>query len=283
MSDSTSDDDSQLTQSTLLNEDELLGTEASNSQESMAEEPMCSVEWPESINHVANNTWPQYKIDQLDSLIAYYADLITYVTDIKEHGSASKSKPEKPTFTLEMIMSKRATKATGNASKERVLKIQEMSPDEFHEYLKNKLSTSNEETVAIDTSQDMPKDNLKNMALYLKKYHRKLNEEGLKGHLKHGRDLTITKKRFDLEKRLKKSRKDKAKQSTWKEWIKGNTGISASYCRQLMQMGKLTKKSRRLEDLNNVSYTDLFKMRNKIKEVFLERPDIEAYWGNVSE
>ena len=146
-----------------------------------------------------------------------------------------------------------------------------MNDAEVHEFLQGKVvNDSRTETVPVK----MVSSDLKSVAEYLNSVYVEVKEGdslSLRKHLKLGKGLITAKTIFDIDKRKNKTKE------TWADWVKNNTTISEAYARQHKEVALLIREYPKLETLA-VSFTELFKMKNKIKEMLVKNIEFSEWW-----
>ena len=146
-----------------------------------------------------------------------------------------------------------------------------MSDDEFNLHLKLLFPPNMQQ---IEIHSVMPTTDLVSMGAYLENsYSQIMDKEStlLKDYVHFGNNLKIAQERFHQWKKENKS------DQTWEQWIKENTSFSASYARQIVEVAKLVSDYPKLKELK-ISYTELYKMKSKIREVLTRREDLREYW-----
>ena len=214
--------------------------------------------------------WSKEKDKQLQEHIEYHAKYVEYLNDIRVNGPSKRPYPKQPASTLKSVLSKKTR--TTDTSKERCLKISQMSDDEFDSYLKllrNPTVVHQNEVSAV-----MPTTDLVSMGIYLRNSCALIKDKEsalLKDYVQFGCNLKLAQKRFD------QCKKENGSNQTWEQWIKENTSISASYARQIVEVSELIKDYPKLKELR-VGFTEMYKMKSKIKEVLTRREDLREYW-----
>ena len=225
----------------------------------------------QDLDEFVNPAWSAEKGAQFKEYEKYLAACLEHVHDTRVNGPNKRPYPVKPTFSWKSIIGSKKAK-TSTTSEGRRRDISQMSDEEFNEYLKSLLRHN--EDIVESTAQLMPTTDLQSMGLYLNNSYSLIKgreTELFKEYLDYGENLTLAKKRFD---QLKKENKSQEK---WGDWIEKNVKISASYVRRLMQMSRLVNEYPKLKELN-ISFTELFKIKLKIEEVFTRNHEISTYW-----
>ena len=93
----------------------------------------------------------------------------------------------------------------------------------------------------------------------------------LVNHLQLGEYLIRAKEIFNIQK-IKYKTKD-----TWSNYVKNNTNISEPYERRHREVAALVQTYGKLKKLS-VSFTELYSMRSKIKEVFISNIECGNWW-----
>jgi len=145
-----------------------------------------------------------------------------------------------------------------------------MSDQQFHTYLEVYIPP-NEEIVLPSV---MSTKDLESMKIYLQGTYDQLTGRHLKEYVQFGENLILAQNRHH---QLKKETKF---QQTWKQWIEENTTISPSYARQIVEVTDLVRAYPKLKQLR-IGYTEFYKMKKKIKEVFTRNEDIRTYWTKL--
>ena len=196
-------------------------------------------------------------------------------------------------------MSKRKGKELVNKTKRPKIKsFNEMDDREFNEFLQGKIITD-----FVTTSDKLPdkltSTDLKIVAADLEKAYGQVKAgdvKSLQDHVKLGEMFTEAFSIFEsdkikrkvIEAASKKSKKkdkgktiskkdNKDKKDTWAEWVKMNTSISEAYVRQHREIAALTSEYPKLKRLAE-TYTELYKMKNRIIQCFATNIDIGNWW-----
>jgi len=154
-------------------------------------------------------------------------------------------------------------------------KLQKRVLNDLHHYLCGKLVESDE---VFDSSVDNNRYSTKDdMIVYLKEKYKTLGEKTnilLREHVKFGKELKRAGKEF------MKHRKKWCINDKWEKWIVTIVGISNSYVRRHIQMYDFAKIYPKLLKLN-ITFTELFKMKTRIENLFSENKDAAEEWKNV--
>lgn len=147
-----------------------------------------------------------------------------------------------------------------------------MTDDEFNVYLTEKRKGDDASDLAH--FGELPTTSLEEMGCFLNSVHctiAKAENQILTYKLKLGEYLETA---FDRFKALKKENNFTEK---WSDWILKSTGISLAYSKQLRVVLALVKQYTKLRDLS-ISFTELYKLRSKIRIVFARNAGIRQNW-----
>lgn len=140
--------------------------------------------------------------------------------------------------------------------------VKEMSDSSFHDYLKGM------------RADNLPNSNANEMAEYSKQIYEKFPRKtyDLQRHIQFGKDMKRERKLF------KARRKQSKVTERWEKRITLKVGRSYSYVMRHIQMYELVKRYPKLQKLC-VTFTELFKMRGKIEEVFNRNSAMADDWS----
>ena len=122
------------------------------------------------------------------------------------------------------------------------------------------------------TPLDKVADDLEGIKKQLKHTNERVDGSILQANYILGSQLNIAKPRFEERKLID------GVTETWGEWVKQNVGLSASYCSKIRDVADLSTKFPRLRNLKGISFTQLYNMRKKIKQLFTNE-DIAQKWS----
>jgi len=225
-------------------------------------------------------TWTEEDKKILMNHINYHTKWIEFINKCWTSGLTKDKVPEPPKSDIKKLVKKgRKRKGSLPESKKRPKvkpkSFNEMTDEEFNDYLMGKRRENTENTVTVNlTATD-----LKSVAVYINDLHEKVlrcNLASLLVHLEMGNGLIRAKEIFDNEKKEQRKQKKKTTE-TWVAWIEKNTPVKESYGRQLREIARLVSRFPNLENLA-VTYTELYNMRKKIKDVFTRNPSFYEHW-----
>ena len=153
------------------------------------------------------------------------------------------------------------------------ISVNNMSATEFDIYLKSKLFEQHDNLLYNFSKMNSTND-IKRVVIILKenvKYFNSVDSSSLIKHIEFGKYLIIAKDQFSREKK-----KNKLQQS-WEKWIVEKVQICPSYVRQHKEVATLCDSYHRLRNLA-VTYTELCRLKNNIREVFSTNELIANYW-----
>jgi hypothetical protein len=241
--------------------------------------------------------WTEDNKKDIMDHVKYHCDCVEYYNKRWASGPTMKALPKKPKSNAAVLVRKDrkhkdASSDFGNTSNGKKKSWNLMNDVEFNEFLKGRINDNTDDTIPATSSPNNLKSAAENINS-LTKEAKESDSVSLAKHLKLGKALIETKHMFDIE-RIKnkdnqirknkikntiknkveetnssKNKTKKMKPETWKDWVEKNTIISASYARQHKEVAALITEYPKLARLD-VTYTELFKMKNKI-EVILEK------------
>ena len=147
-----------------------------------------------------------------------------------------------------------------------------MNNEDFNNFLKSKLYDKN--INLNDNPPQMETKDINDVAIFLKeevKYLNTVEVKSLNKHVEFGKDLTVAKQLFRTEKKKNKLN------ISWQKWIVDNVHISPAYARQHIEVFNLCGTYHKLRDLA-MTYTELFRLKNKIRSVFSKNESIADFW-----
>jgi hypothetical protein len=143
-----------------------------------------------------------------------------------------------------------------------------MTDEQFIGYL-NSLNSS--EISAENKSDNMPTDNIADMGKYLRQNHeiiKNKDKESLNLRLVWGKNLSEAKKIYNAK---------KVKGEYWDTWITKTLKFSKTHVNRCILMHRFVEKYPKLRNLK-ITFTELFKLKKKIKEVFEKNEEIAKKW-----
>lgn len=222
-----------------------------------------------------STNWSVEQKDIIDMNYKYYIKMVTYTDNLWSHGPDKVGlRPAVPDRDISEVLGSPNQPAKGKRSKikiaKKTVKISEMSPQEFHQYLESYLVV--DYRICPDSEVNMSTiDDIAQRVKTLVNELKKGNCSTFNKNIEIGNLLNLAYDKFMAEKRTSKSR------ASWRGWTVTNTNLSESYSRQLRKMADLTKKYPKLLGLG-MQYTDVFKLKTKIEEVFGSSLDVRKQW-----
>jgi len=233
-----------------------------------------------SNRRVIDQPWAKWTEDDKKTLmdyIHYHTNCIEFVNKCWASGITTEKPPKKPEGDLEKLVKKgrkRKGKMPSNSETPAKVKknsISQMNDDEFIVFLEGKIVKDIE---VVSTTVRMPYRDLGDVAKHLNSWHEKVEKEEcalLRNHLQFGQYITGAKDFFDAEKIQKKT------SETWAAWVNNNTRFKAAYARKHKEVSALVLRYPKLARLA-VSFTELYKMKNRIKAVFAKNAAVGDLW-----
>ena len=228
-----------------------------------------------------SSKWTAEQRENMKVCHKYGLDVIDFVQKCWSQGPTKEKFPESPVISfvdslrktnekdkVSVTFVKKQTKKT-----KRVVSVNNMSATEFDLYLKSKLFEQNDNFSGKFSKMNSTND-MKEVVILLKenvRYFNSVDASSLIKHIEFGRYLIVAKDLFRKEKK-----NFKLKQS-WEKWIVEKIQISPSYVRLHKEVATLCDSYQRLRYLA-MTYTELCRLKHKIREVFSTNETIADYW-----
>jgi hypothetical protein len=235
-------------------------------------------------------TYPRWNKDQISIMkgyLEYHKSMIKLIEQACATGPVAADvyfSINEPSENLLFIVKKtkeikqNTDAAAAPEQKNKVVRISNMTNQDFNDHLKKALKTNatlNEAAASNETmEEEMPVDNLEVMGNFLKIRHSRIlsaEYEMLKCKLKFGKYILEAQNMFDII-----NKRDRLKLK-WCEWIEESLGISYSYVRRIILVYCMVKHYPKLQDLS-FTFTELFNLRKKIYSVFKDDDNIKKEW-----
>ena len=210
--------------------------------------------------------WSDEDKKVINDHIKYTASRLELLNSALKYGPLDKNRSvKKPGSVVDKLIYKDNTHKDNN-------------DDKFIEYLCMKkitnYSTGNSDLIANVNSS--PKT-LEEMQTNIKEICKFLSEQDtmtLKRHIDAGKLFLNYQKLFKVLKRNRRS----GTRGTWNKWLSDVVEISKSYIYRHIQVYKLCKEYPGLCHLS-VSFTELFRMKDRISTIFTVNPNLAQEWG----
>lgn len=151
--------------------------------------------------------------------------------------------------------------------------VNNMNAYEFNIYLQSLVIDTTQTAPEIDVSVNLDHDAMEVLVTKVKDIYtsvKKADHSALTYHVHFGLIVIKAHRAFKINKAYSQSVK-------WEKWITDKTQISSSYIRKHRQMAELCQLYPKLRCLS-IPFTTFYDMHKKIKEMFVEYPDIAAHW-----